>query len=81
MDWPKTKLIYGHSAMHTLTKVGEGDYRCNDSYYARIIGYPEDIKAIDFDGGPMIGIGEVIEGLGEVESISATGIIHFKPCT
>lgn len=77
-NWPENVKIIGHSAKHTLTRVADGIYRCTDSYYCRLIGYPEKIEAIDFDGGPMLSIGETVSELGEIEEITGNCLIYFK---
>lgn len=53
-------IVHGHSSNHRLYKLTENRYEARD--VSRIVGSLDDIKAIDFDGGPMLGISSKVDG-------------------
>lgn len=36
------------------------------------------VKIIEFEGGPILSVGDVLEGIGEVTEIKSTYLIKFK---
>lgn len=70
--------IYGHSATHVLDEVATNTFKCIDSYYCRLIGDLGNIKAIDYDGGPMLSVGDFIDSNHKIESITDNGLIFVS---
>ena len=79
------KLKSRYSDVHTTLEILDKDigFITSDGHYVRSIGesttYPE---AIDFEGGPMLNVGDTIEGTNKIitnfYSIKGGYIVRFK---
>ena len=68
-------LISRYGDIHTLKHVEGNVYVPETNMYIRIIG-DNPIKAIDFDGGPYLEVGTIVENK-KISSIEKVGLLLF----